>query len=420
MDILGGFTGLIDKLLWRNDDDVYDRLNHRWTPGLLAGFALLVSTTQYVGDPIHCWVPVHFTGAWESYTDSFCWIRNTYWLPIEDEIPKDYASREKHPIIYYQWVPLILMVQALLFYLPILIWRGMNSKTGIDLNDIVETAEKFQFSDDLETKNKVLFFLTKQTHRYLGLAKRPPRKGIFKNCGPRIQGCFAKLLTPCCGARFGNYITSVYLIVKLIMLANCIGQLFLLNKFLGFDYHLYGVYVVQAMISGTEWSESPRFPRVTLCDFDIRRLGNVHRYTVQCVLTINLFNEMIYLVIWFWLVFVALVSVIGILLLLTRMIYKPDRTMYVEKHLVVDDVYNPESQRDKKLLEKFVNEYLRQDGVLMLRLVGHNTNKVVINEFVCALFKMYKNLPRVNKAIEDEMEPEEVRLNSPSATSDNL
>jgi hypothetical protein len=326
-------------------------------------------------------------------------------LHFDEEIPREVATREKHPIIYYQWVPLILMVQALLFYLPILLWRSMNSRTGIDLNDIVETAEKFQFADDTDTKKKVLFFLTQQTHRYLGMAKRPPRKGILKNCGPKVQNCFASLCSPICGKRFGNYISSIYLLVKLIMLANVIGQLFLLNKFLGFDYNWYGIYVVQSMLAGTDWSESPRFPRVTLCDFDIRRLGNVHRYTVQCVLTINLFNEMIYLFIWFWLVFVAFLSVVGVLLLVSRMLYTPDRTMYIEKHLVVDNVYNPESQRDKMLLNKFVNDYLRLDGVLMLRLVGHNTNKVVVNEFICALFDMYKNLPIVNKAIEAETEP---------------
>lgn len=403
-DLIEGFASLPGKLLWRNDDDMYDRMSHRWTPALLAGFAILVSSAQYVGDPIHCWVPVHFIGAWESYTDSYCWIRNTYWLHFDEEIPKEIQNREKHPIIYYQWVPLILMIQALLFYLPVVIWRSVNSRTGIDLNDIVETAEKFQFAEDSKTKNDVLKFLCKQTHRYLGMAKRPPSKGGFMaNCGPKTQSCFATCFTPCCGSRFGNYISTVYLVVKIIMLGNCIGQLFLLNKFLGFDYNFYGIYVAQAMFNGEDWTESPRFPRVTLCDFDIRRLGNIHRYTVQCVLTINLFNEMIYLVIWFWLVFVAFFTVVGILLLLTRMLHTQDRYTYIEKHLVMDDVYNPDRERDRMVLRKFVDEYLRLDGVLMFRLVGHNTNKVVVNEFICKLYEFYRSQANVQKALQDKM-----------------
>ena len=176
------------------------------------------------------------------------------------------------------------------------------------------------------------------------------------------------------------------------MLANVIGQLFLISKFLGFDFHSYGFYVVESMIQGLDWTESPKFPRVTMCDFDIRRLGNVHRYTVQCLLMINLYNEKIYLIIWLWFVLVAALSIIGILLLIFRMAISSDRETYVMKHLVCDDVYNPDSERDQKFLYKFVNEYLRLDGVLMLRLVGHNTNKVVVNEFTSALFDMFKRM----------------------------
>lgn len=34
------------------DDDLTDRLNHRWTVSLLLIFCLLVGSTQYVGSPI--------------------------------------------------------------------------------------------------------------------------------------------------------------------------------------------------------------------------------------------------------------------------------------------------------------------------------------------------------------------------------
>lgn len=65
----------IPQLFARNDDDVYDRLSHRWTAAQLIGFALLTTTTLYVGDPIHCWVPAYFSDSWEDYTNSYCWVK---------------------------------------------------------------------------------------------------------------------------------------------------------------------------------------------------------------------------------------------------------------------------------------------------------------------------------------------------------
>ena len=94
----------------KKDDDFSDRLSSRYTVIILIVFAIVVSMHQYVGDPIKCWTPVHFTGSHVKYTNSYCWVRNTYYLPFHEEIPK--AHEERQIIPYYQWIPFIMLGQV--------------------------------------------------------------------------------------------------------------------------------------------------------------------------------------------------------------------------------------------------------------------------------------------------------------------
>ena len=116
----------------------------------------------------------------------------------------------------------------------------------------------------------------------------------------RINRCFLP------SNRSGYYISALYIIVKLLYLLNVCGQFFLLNAFLGPNYNVYGFDVMWDVIKGRDFWESERFPRVTMCDFVIRTLGeNNHRNTIQCTLPVNLFNEKIFIFIWFWMCLVS-------------------------------------------------------------------------------------------------------------------
>jgi len=78
-----------------------------------------------------------------------------------------------------------------------------------------------------------------------------------------------------------------------------------------------------------------RFPRVSMCDFKIRQSTNVHSYTVQCVLPVNMFNEKIFTVVWFWLFFMAVVTLVGLLRWLCQLTYWPAQYRYVKQYYAI-------------------------------------------------------------------------------------
>ena len=44
---------------------------------------------------------------------------------------------------------------------------------------------------------------------------------------------------------------------------------------------------------------------------------------------------------------------------------------------------------DNSKLDQFINEYLRQDGMFLLRLIGHNTNNITVTEIMGALWDRF-------------------------------
>ncbi|XP_064598074.1 innexin unc-9-like [Liolophura sinensis] len=393
--MIGVFGSLAsyNKLKGSNDDDWVDRLNHIYTVVLLAIFAVFVSTGTYVGDPIQCWCPAQFTGSYVAYTKWICWVSNTYYLPMEKPIPVEIPTREDRELTYYQWVPVILLFMALLFKMPCVFWRIFSSGSGVNLEKVVDLTVASQLGSP-EKREETIRHIAIYLDRWLE-THREYRYNMYVRMRQRLSRvcCFF------CGKREGTYLTGFYLVIKALFVANVISQFFLLNGFMGGFYSVYGFEVIHGLMNNYNWKESYRFPRVTLCDFEIRQLQNIQRYTVQCVLPINLFNEKIFIFIWFWFAFVAAITTGNFLFWLWRVLFKRNRNQYVKKYLkVMDQIHTTE---DKKICQKFADQYLRDDGLFVLRLVRKNSNEMLLGDLIRELWKIFCAKPLVRKNSED-------------------
>ena len=81
---------------------------------------------------------------------------------MDQHIPKEHESRDHLP--YYQWVPLIMLLQALFFYIPIMVWRSLNSRAGVLLSKVVKHAESIQ-NADCDTRETNMEYMADQMDR---------------------------------------------------------------------------------------------------------------------------------------------------------------------------------------------------------------------------------------------------------------
>lgn len=204
----------------------------------------------------------------------------------------------------------------------------------------------------------------------------------------RTQLISSKLKTMCLQL-YGNYLVLTYLIVKLVYMGNVVGQIVMMNKFLGTDYHMYGFRVLQQMVRGESWSTSDRFPRITLCDIQIRRLGNIHNYTIQCSLPLNLFNEKIYIFVWFWFAIVALATACSFIQWVWLSVFLPSQIKYIYNRLIALNAL--QDNDDFKSVNNFVRMYLKRDGLFIIRMVAKNSSDLIAAELICGLFEHFKD-----------------------------
>ncbi len=264
--------------------------------------------------------------------------------------------------------------QAVFFYAPSLVWKTLNNKAGVDSDDIMHAADQFDKTEKMEDRDRILKLIVNQIDRFVGSSKRRRPK--------RNRGI---------GKGHGNYLVVLYFVVKVLYAANIFSQLFVLNKVLGTEFNTFGIHMLERIQDdefGTVHANSSYFPRVTMCNFRVRRLGNVHRYAVQCVLPINLYAEKMFIFLWFWMCIVLAMTFLSLIVWILQMTLARDKKRYVQNHLRSEE--RIETDFDQQLSNDFVDHYLRSDGVFLLRLISHNTNNITATEVICALWDNWK------------------------------
>ncbi|XP_052814301.1 innexin unc-9-like [Mya arenaria] len=407
ISILGGIGW--NRLTGSTDDDWIDRANHLWTVCLLLVFAVVVSSAQYVGDPIHCWSPAEYMGPYGTYIRYYCWISNTYYIPIDTPIPKDNTLHQQAEINYYQWVPIILLFMAFCFKVPNIIWHLMNTKSGINLAKLCEITDKIHLNGKPEDRDESLRMIARHIDCWLR-----ENRNYHRNIVVKVRSRISNVFVWCCAKREGCYLCGFYLFTKMLYCLNCVLQFYFLDAFLGMDFGRYGFEILEHFHDHGEWKETPRFPRYTLCNFKIRQLQNVQPFTAQCVLPINLFNEKIFAVIWFWLFLVAILSFYNLATWLFYLLFAHRREMFVKKYLEISNLI--QTGFDKKLSRRFANVYLRDDGCFLLRMVGKNSTEFILLGLIKILWTMYKNKPFDNRNISDLRSDDEPGFRSDEET----
>jgi len=370
------------------DDDFVDRLNHYYTPLIIVIFSIIICAKQYiVGEPLQCWVPAHFPGSWEQYAENYCWVKNTYMVLPSEDIPDTHDERRDRELTYYQWVPFVLALQALLFYMPCLVWRLLNLQSGINVKNLVQMAITATNVDPNERHDTICVLTRHIEYAIIGQRKQNVNSpsAILK-----IKRILFRIL--CCGySKQGNYLTFLYVVTKIFYLLNIVCQFTLMTAFLGTSYTFYGYNILKDLVQGREWHENGHFPRVTLCDFAVRVLGNLQKHTIQCVLVINLFNEKIFIFLWFWFVLIALVTSVSTVIWLLWIILPGRRASSIEKYLTVSNRLS-----DQRSVTKFVDNYLCQDGVFVLKIVALNAGEAIAHDLVLNLWENYENKDKLS------------------------
>jgi len=104
-----------------------------------------------------------------------------------------------------------------------------------------------------------------------------------------------------------------YYICEMLNLVNVIAQMMFLNYFFEDEFRQYGLDIFRFTAMDPRERGDPMsqiFPKVAKCSFEkYGSSGSIQKIDGLCLLPLNVLNEKIYVFLWFWFLFIAVLSI---------------------------------------------------------------------------------------------------------------
>eukprot|EP00092_Neocalanus_flemingeri_P075251 GFUD01093199.1.p1 GENE.GFUD01093199.1~~GFUD01093199.1.p1 ORF type:complete len:449 (+),score=85.56 GFUD01093199.1:92-1348(+) len=295
------------------DNGVF-RLHYKGTVILLILFSAMLTAKQYFGDPIDCLVQ----GVPASIVNTYCWVHGTFTLRRFDHVKvrsptaaensyfdkmghrgivhpgietSDPTKNQKIYHIFYQWVGFIIFLQAILFYLPRHLWKTLEEGR---IKFCTKDMKEMVLDDDVRLKRV-----------------------------DRLNLDYSKFKGK------NNHYAAKFFFCEIINLMNVIFQIFYINKFIGGKFLDYGSRILDynKHIDTQTDPMDDVFPKMTKCQFNRHGPGgDINNHDALCLLPLNIVNEKIYLVMWLWLITLAVASALAVIYRATCVVVPGVRT----------------------------------------------------------------------------------------------
>ncbi|XP_055644664.1 innexin inx7 isoform X2 [Toxorhynchites rutilus septentrionalis] len=285
-------------------DNIAFKFHYRATFLVLLVCSILVTSRQYIGEHIRCItggsIPEHVINTFCFFTTTFTVVRyfNESMLQ-ENYIPHPGVGHmnDEEPVkhhAYYQWVPFILFLQAIMFYAPHYLWRSIEGGrikmlvTGLKM---VEISQYYHNYKNVVLENKYTLYSQLELTKKIASVRR-----AFQN-----------------HLRTNNIWAFEHIFCEMLNLVNALMQVWGTNLFLGGRFYSLGKQVMREDFSGTVDVLDTVFPKVTKCHFHkYGPSGTIQKHDALCIMALNVINEKIFTFLWFWYLILISISIVAL------------------------------------------------------------------------------------------------------------